>query len=66
MDVNLQDNLEKRFPDFFGKSGLYFECGDGWYDILWHVFKQIEKTLERESKELIRPRFSGHLERLGV
>ena len=52
----MKDELEKKlrkefnfyqYGGFFGK-GLAFECGDGWFDLLYDLSKKIQKLIENK------------------
>jgi hypothetical protein len=51
----MKDELEKKlrkefnfyqYGGFFGK-GLAFECGDGWFDLLYDLSKKIQKLIDK-------------------
>jgi len=47
MKKELQDKLKNTYPSLFYNDKFYFECGDGWYEILVNLFSSItqhEKT----------------------
>lgn len=54
MSEELTDFLNTAFPMVFrgrmGK-GCYFECGDGWFDIIYNLAYQLEKEINKISKE---------------
>lgn len=50
MNIKLENYLCNRYPRFFDKAGLSFDCGDGWFFILNWMFSRIEKVLEYENK----------------
>lgn len=43
MEVELQEQLEKKYPTLF-KMPCYIECGGGWYKILDELFEKISKN----------------------
>lgn len=50
MDEDLQQRLQQRFPVLyrdFGKIDTSMElgitCGNGYFDLLWHLFEDLEK-----------------------
>jgi len=52
MRTELEKKLRKEFKfykGYYGK-GLPFECGDGWYDLLYDLSKGIQKLID-EGKE---------------
>jgi hypothetical protein len=41
MKQELEDKFYFRFPEFF-EHQIAFECGDGWYDLLYDLFSKLE------------------------
>ena len=58
MRKELEDKIFRRWPDWFRASidgtrslmGFGFQCGDGWFDILWRCFEAIEPSVADETK----------------
>lgn len=56
MRKELEDKLVERFPSFFNVNGspqetlmcFGFECGKGWFDLLWNLCEKIESKLSGE------------------
>ena len=62
MRKELEEKLVKRFPSWFNVNGdarhslmpFGFQCGDGWYNILWRLCVDMEPMvigLEKETGE---------------
>ena len=52
MKYELQEKLKKefnfyKFGGFYGK-GVVFECGDGWFKILYDLSKKIQKLIDEK------------------
>jgi hypothetical protein len=59
MRKELEAKLAKRFPSWFNVSGdvrptlmpFGFQCGDGWYNILWRLCVDMEPMVTELEKE---------------
>ena len=54
MKPKLEARLFKRFSKLFAPDCMFIECGGGWYNLLWHVFIQLERTLSPDSHFAVR------------
>lgn len=53
MRKELEDKIFRRWPDWFRAGidgtrslmGFGYQCGDGWFDILWRCFEAIEPSV---------------------
>lgn len=52
MELILQERLIKLFPQLYvtpeRPNGLYFECADGWYDLLLEMSYKINQIIEED------------------
>jgi len=56
MKEDLEERLFSRFPSFFryrsnlraSLMGFGFECGDGWFDLIWKLCEDIERAVPPE------------------
>ena len=53
MRDELEQKLARRWPDWFDVQG--FECDDGWFDILWRLFTDLQPLVEELDRENDRP-----------
>ena len=59
MHKELEEKLVKRFPSWFNVNGdarhslmpFGFQCGDGWYNILWRLCVDLEPMAAEIEKE---------------
>ena len=49
MNIDLQKKLVKNFPSFFDKD-FYFECDDGWYELIFKLCEDIKSKLNDKEK----------------
>lgn len=50
MKEELQQKLYRDFPKLYGcpdKQGFYFECDDGWYELIYDLSKKITEIIEK-------------------
>lgn len=52
------DKLMAKYPSFFPPN-FYFECDEGWYDILEHVFKTLEQQNIKVEMTQIKEKFGA-------
>lgn len=59
MDLKLQDKLYERFKFYRpyqsltnSLMGFGFECGDGWYQLIWNLSEEIEDLLTKHNVSL--------------
>lgn len=45
MNAKLESKLKSAFPKIFDKD-FYFQCGDGWYDLIYDLSSQIQKICD--------------------
>jgi hypothetical protein len=50
MKPELQDQLLLSYPNLY-KKDVYFECGDGWYDLLDRLSFELEPMIIAHEKE---------------
>lgn len=50
MNPELDEKLVKAFPNLYAEC-WGFECGDGWYDLLWELSSGLEFLIRRYKKE---------------
>jgi hypothetical protein len=50
MKAKLSDTLIKNYPLLY-KEGMYFECQDGWFDLINDVSLKLEKLIDTFRKE---------------
>jgi len=54
MKTELTDFLNETFPNLYkGRygHGVGFECGDGWFSLLYDLSYRLEKEIEKQSEE---------------
>jgi ribosomal protein S14 len=49
MNINNSMKLIERF-NFFN-TAMFFECGDGWFDIIWSLCEEIENNLIQQKEK---------------
>ena len=54
MNNELSKKLHERFPFFKGHYGwgLPFECGDGWFQLIWDLSLDLEQIAKEEEVDL--------------
>ena len=60
MNKELEQKFVKRWPDWFDVNGSVqhtlmpfgFECGDGWFQLIWDLCEDIEKILNEVFHEM--------------
>jgi|SRR5215510_3577356 len=45
MDIELQEKLVNHFPKLY-KFSKSFDCGNGWFDLIWELSKKLEELIE--------------------
>jgi hypothetical protein len=46
MSPALEHQLKAAFPQLYRSGmGFYFECGDGWFTLLWHLSEQLKELI---------------------
>ena len=50
--MNKLNELPKKYPKLFNNKPFYFECGDGWYDLLDTLCAHIEHHIEWKNKNM--------------
>lgn len=53
MDLNLQERLKQKFNKIF-PSNFYFECGEGWYDLLFSLCSKIQSYCDEGKCEQVK------------
>ena len=55
MKQELEQKFYQRWPQWFNQSFLVFdfECGDGWFDLLWKLCEDIEKLNPNEDFKIV-------------
>jgi hypothetical protein len=49
MDQILEERLIKGFPRLY-RNGMYFECHDGWFDLLWRLSARLEDLISQRPR----------------
>lgn len=57
MSPHLEDALRKEYPRLFMRLD-YFDCGDGWFRILWDLGKDLE-PIRGVTAEQVKEKFGG-------
>lgn len=67
MKPELEDKLIRRFPKLYGQHNKPmpetcmcwgFECGDGWFDLIWELSEKLEQFDELEAFQ-VKEKFGG-------
>lgn len=52
MNIKLESKLKLAFPKIFDKD-FCFECGDGWYDLIYNLSSEIQKICDNKLCEQV-------------
>jgi hypothetical protein len=52
MSPEKEKKLKDKFPKIF-EENFYFECGDGWFNIIWHLANAMQRYIESKSHQLM-------------
>jgi hypothetical protein len=53
MDYKLENKLKAAFPKIFD-SNFIFECGDGWYNLIYNLSSDIQKICDKKLCEQVK------------
>jgi hypothetical protein len=46
VNPELEEQLRAAFPQLYHtEKGFYFECGDGWFTLLWHLSERLQDMI---------------------